>query len=316
MDISVALPMRSWDGKELEGFAKMADEGPFAAVNVGERLCYDNHDPLIALAMLGALTKRIRLMTGIVVLPIHEPVSFAKQVASLDRLTGGRLVLGLGVGPRKPDFDATQSNWHDRGKRFEAQVAIMRRVWSGQPPYDKSELATEPVSPPVQSDKDKPWTWAPPAEGTEPVPPFLPAGRPPLIFGGFADVPLRRAGRLADGFHSFDFAPDVVLHQQRYRVVQQAWDDAARPGKPWLIASTFFSLGPNAREIYDQGMREFYGYTEEMHKWASASNALTSPQAIRDAVKRFEDAGVDEMLFATSHHLGPEALGWLADAIG
>lgn len=316
MDISVALPMRSWDGKELEAFAKMAEGGPFATINVGERLCYDNHDPLIALSVLGGMTKRIKLMTGIVVLPIHEPVALAKRVASLDLLTGGRLVLGLGVGPRKPDFDATKSNWHDRGKRFEEQIAIMRRVWSGQPPYEKSGSATQPASLQPSADKDQPWVWAPPNEGTEPVPPFPPAGRPPLIFGGFADVQLCRAGRLADGFHSFDFAPDVALHTQRYRVVKQAWDEAGRKGKPWLITSTFFSLGPNAREIYDQGIREFYGYTEEMHKWASASNALTSPQAIRDAIKRFEDAGSDEMLFVSSHHLGPEAFGWLADAIG
>jgi alkanesulfonate monooxygenase SsuD/methylene tetrahydromethanopterin reductase-like flavin-dependent oxidoreductase (luciferase family) len=287
MDIAVALPMRNYQADELAGFANVAENSAFSCINVGERLCFDDHEALTALSVLAGMTQRVRLMTGVLVLPVHDPVVLAKRAASLDILSNGRLVLGVGVGSRKPDFDVTGADWHTRGIRTEEQIAIMRRVWSGEPPYP----------------------------GTEPVAPQPPRGRPPIIIGGFSEPALRRAGRIADGFHSFDFSPDPRLHEERYRIIKKAWDESGRAGKPRLIASTFFSLGPNAREIYEQGMAEFYGYTEEMRRWAMAPDALTTPGAIRDSVKRFEDAGVDEVLFATAHHLGPESWEWLADAL-
>jgi alkanesulfonate monooxygenase SsuD/methylene tetrahydromethanopterin reductase-like flavin-dependent oxidoreductase (luciferase family) len=197
-------------------------------------------------------------------------------------------VFGLGVGPREADFAVTHSVWGDRGRRFEAQLAVMRKVWSGEAPY----------------------------EGTTPVGPTLPSGRPEVIIGGFADVALRRAGRLADGIRSFDFAPDISLHAQRYAVVREAWNAAGRPGKPRIIASTYFSLGPGARETYETGMREYYGYDADTRQWAMTDTALTTPTAIRDAVSRFEDAGIDEMVFATALPLGPESWERLAEAIG
>lgn len=289
MDVGVSLPMRSYSGRELREFARVAEEGPFASVTVGERVANDNHDALSALAVLAGMTERIRLVTGVLVLPIHDPVTLAKRAATVDVLSEGRLVLGLGVGPREPDFAVTRSSWGDRGRRFEQQLATMHRVWRGESPY----------------------------EGTDVVGPTLADGRPEVIIGGFADVALRRAGRLADGVRSFDFAPDVELHRQRYAIVRQAWDDAGRgPGRPRLIASTYFSLGPDARDVYEAGMREYYGYDDDTQQWSMTDTALTSPSAIRDAVKRFEDAGVDEMVFATALHLGPDSWSRLADAIG
>lgn len=292
MDIGISIPMRNYGREELAVWAKMAEEGPFSSVTTGERLCYPNHDPMTVLSVVAGMTERIRLHAGVVVGPLHNPVTLAKRAASLDILSGGRLMLGVGAGPRKPDFDASKMCWTDRGKRHEEMLKIMRRVWRGEPPY----------------------------EGTEPVPPVLAPGRPQLIGGGFVDASIRRAGRLCDGFHSFDFNPEVSLHVERFRKVQEAWDEAERPGKPWLLASTFFCLGPNASEIYRASMDEFYGETKgyaigDMQNWAASSRALTSREAIRDAIKRFEDAGFDEILLATSYHLGPESLGWLADVI-
>lgn len=313
MEISVSVPRHIWDHEKIAAFAKVIDEGPFASINFGERICFNGHDSMISLAILGGLTKRVKLMTGVLILPIHNPVLLAKQAASLYLLTGGRFSLGLGTGPRKPDFDAARANWHTRGKRFEEAIHVMRRVWAGQPPYDTVE---DFGGKPEKSGNQLPYAWAPETTTTEPVPPFLPAGKPELYFGGFADVQLKRAGRLADGLHSFDFAPDPAIHLERYRIVQEAWDAAGRPGKPRLIASTFYALGNDADRIYEEGISDAYGYDEDMRKWALGIKGPTSPQAVLDTIKRFEDAGIDELSFASAHYLGPDALSLLADVIG
>ena len=99
-------------------------------------------------------------------------------------------------------------------------------------------------------------------------------------------------------------------------MVKQAWDDAGRPGSPRLIASTFYALGPNAHEIYEEGIRDSYGYDEKMLQWALGTSGPTSPQAVRDTIKRFEDAGIDELVLASAHYLGPDALSLLADVVG
>jgi alkanesulfonate monooxygenase SsuD/methylene tetrahydromethanopterin reductase-like flavin-dependent oxidoreductase (luciferase family) len=288
MDIGVSLPMRSYTRAELEGFARAADEGPFASVSVGERIVYDNHDAMASLAVLAGLTRRVRLGTGVLVLPIHEPTMLAKQCATLDKLSEGRFVLGLGVGPRENDFDATGNDWTSRGRRFEEQLAQLKRIWRGEP----ARPGCDAIGPtPVQ------------------------AGGPTIIIGGFVDVALERAGRLADGLRTFDFAPEVTIHHQRIAVVERAWREAGRPGKPWIIASTYFALGPDARAVYEAGMREYYGYEASMREWALSDTSLTSPGAIGDAIKRFRDGGIDEMVFATAHHQGPESWNRLADVV-
>jgi alkanesulfonate monooxygenase SsuD/methylene tetrahydromethanopterin reductase-like flavin-dependent oxidoreductase (luciferase family) len=288
MDIAVTLPMRALDGEELLAWGRAVEDGPFAGVSHGERVCYENHDPLIAHAVLAGATKRIRLTTGVNVLPIQNEVIFAKQCASLERLSGGRFVLGIGVGPRQADFAATRSEWSTRARRFEEQFAAMKRVWAGEAPY----AGADPVGPPT-----------------------LRPGGPEIHIGGFADVALRRAGRLADGLRSFDFAPDPAIHRQRYAVAAAAWEEAGRAGRLKLVASTYFSLGPDAREVYDASMRDYYGYEESMVAWSDEPTALVAPQAIADAIKRFEDAGVDEMGFAAASHQGPESVHRLAEAV-
>jgi alkanesulfonate monooxygenase SsuD/methylene tetrahydromethanopterin reductase-like flavin-dependent oxidoreductase (luciferase family) len=118
-------------GKQLIEWAKKADGGPFSSMGLIDRLVYDNYDPLIALAAAAGATHRIRLMTTILLAPLHSAAVLAKQVASLDALSGGRLTLGLGVGIREDDFQAASVPFHTRGKAFDEQLATMQRIWSG-----------------------------------------------------------------------------------------------------------------------------------------------------------------------------------------
>ena len=94
---------------------------------------YPNYEELIALAAAAAVTSRIRLTTSILLGPLHTNTAlFAKQAASLDRISGGRLVLGLGIGGREDDFAASGLTMAGRGRRFDEQLDEMRRIWAGE----------------------------------------------------------------------------------------------------------------------------------------------------------------------------------------
>jgi probable F420-dependent oxidoreductase len=136
-------------------------------------------DPLIWMAYVAAVTSRIKLATGILILPQHNPVVCAKQVASLDAMSGGRVLLGIGVGWLKEEFDALGVPFEDRGPRTDEYIAAMRELWAADEPtfrgafvrFDGAYMRPKPVRRAV-----------------------------PIIIGGQTRPAARRAGRLAQGF--------------------------------------------------------------------------------------------------------------------
>src|SRR5947207_8606802 len=105
MKIGIGFPANipGVQGKHLISWAKKADVGPFSSLGLIDRLVYDNYDPLIAFAAAAGATQRIRFTTSILLAPLHNAALLAKQAASLDAISGGRLTLGLGVGLREDD---------------------------------------------------------------------------------------------------------------------------------------------------------------------------------------------------------------------
>ncbi|MET0147097.1 MAG: TIGR03619 family F420-dependent LLM class oxidoreductase [Ilumatobacteraceae bacterium] len=135
-------------------------------------------DPLVWLAWAGALTSRILLGTGIIVLPQQHPLVVAKQVATLDRLTGGRVILGVGAGWLREEYDALDADFDSRGPRMDEHIEVLRRAWSpGPTAFTGRHVTFDPVH-------------------VEPTP----AHRVPIHIGGHSPAAARRAGRLADGF--------------------------------------------------------------------------------------------------------------------
>jgi alkanesulfonate monooxygenase SsuD/methylene tetrahydromethanopterin reductase-like flavin-dependent oxidoreductase (luciferase family) len=137
----------------------------------------------VQLAAAAALTERVRLWTTLVVLPAHNAVQVAKDMASVDRLSDGRLTVGVGVGGRRQDFEAIGGDFGHRWQRMDEQVATMRRIWAQEPPF----------------------------EGSDPVgPPPVQVGGPPLVAGVMGPKALARAAQWAVGVDDPTSITEVV----------------------------------------------------------------------------------------------------------
>ena len=136
-------------------------------------------DPLIWMAYVAARTSTIKLGTGILILPQHSPVITAKQVATLDAMSGGRVLLGIGVGWLKEEFDAIGASFADRAARTDEYVAVLRALWGEERPSFQGRFVRF----------DGAYCRPRPAQGTVPI-----------HVGGHSKAAARRAGRLGDGF--------------------------------------------------------------------------------------------------------------------
>ena len=268
MDIGIGLPatIPGTRGSLILDWAKRADSGPFSSLGILDRLVYPNYEPLITLAAAAAVTDRVRLMPTVLLAPLRGGGVLAKQAATIDGLSAGRLTLGLGVGAREDDFDAAPASFHDRGRRLEEQLDLMKRIWSGQPVSDE----VGPIGPP-------------PAR----------SGGPELLIGGYTPVSIRRVGRWADGFISGG-VPDPEQVRQMFDLAKESWREEGREGRPRLVASLYYALGPNAARGGDY-IRHYYSYSgpraDDM-----ARSIPSSPEAVDNLIRAFGDVGADEVI--------------------
>ena len=166
MDVGIGLPstIRGAEREQVLEWARRAEARGFSSLGTIDRIVYDNYEPLIALAAAAAVTERIRLATTILIAPYRANGALvAKQAASVDRLSNGRLVLGVAVGGREDDYEASGVDFRTRGRRFEAMLAQWEKVWGGE------------------------------SFGTAGA--IGPRARPTLIIGGSAHVTFERAAR-------------------------------------------------------------------------------------------------------------------------
>ena len=171
-------------------------------------------DPLIWMATMAAVTTKLRFMTGVIILPLRNPLVLAKQVATLDALSGGRIELGIGVGWLREEFEALGIPFEKRGKRSDEYIAAMRKLWA----EDGTSFSGEFVNFHEVSSNPKPVH-----------------GRVPIVIGGHSEAAARRAGRLGDGF--FPSIGSQVDTVPLFDVVRRAAEAAGRdPGTIEIMA--------------------------------------------------------------------------------
>jgi alkanesulfonate monooxygenase SsuD/methylene tetrahydromethanopterin reductase-like flavin-dependent oxidoreductase (luciferase family) len=202
-------------------------------------------------------------MTDILLAATREPVLLAKQAATLDQLSRGRFVLGIGAGGRIDDFTTTGLDFHTRGKRLDADLDLMHRAWRGEPVPGSSQ----PVTPrPVNGHSV------------------------PIAFGGQSERAIARLAKYGIGYTLGGGTPQSMAGM--IERVNAAWKDAGREGKPRFWALTYFALGDEVAAEAEQNLAGYYGdYGGRV--WGGA---IKTAAEAKQRVQAFSDVGCDEFI--------------------
>jgi alkanesulfonate monooxygenase SsuD/methylene tetrahydromethanopterin reductase-like flavin-dependent oxidoreductase (luciferase family) len=261
MRIGIGLPntLAGADRDLLVTWAERADDGPFTSLGVFDRLVYHSTDPLSTLATCAGLTDDVRLATSIVAGPLRNDALLAKQAATIDMLSDGRLTLGLALGARRADYEAAGADYEGRGRRFSQQLSQLREYWKGD------DLGPTPVQ----------------------------EGGPQLLVGGDSDPTFQRVGRYADGY-IHGGGPPRAFGTQADRA-RAAWQEAGRPDEPDLWGHGYVALGEDAAERGREYLLDYYEFTGPFAE-RIAEGLLTTPQEVLQFCRGYEEAGCDELI--------------------
>jgi alkanesulfonate monooxygenase SsuD/methylene tetrahydromethanopterin reductase-like flavin-dependent oxidoreductase (luciferase family) len=268
MDVGIGLPttIRGVPRRTVLDWARRSEEAGFSSLGTIDRIVYGNWESLIGLAAAGAVTERIGLVTQILIAPLRSSTALlAKQAATLDTLSEGRLTLGLAVGGRQDDFAASGVDFHRRGRLFEAQLDELRRIWGGE------------------------------SRGTAgAIGPGVGRGRPRVLVGGTSPPAFRRAATYGDGWTSGGGGPPAFA--QGAAAARDAWRAAGREGAPNQQALAYNALGPDAVANANGYLRDYYGFLPEQYQDMIVGGAATSEERVREYRAAFEEAGCDELI--------------------
>ncbi|HTQ69008.1 MAG TPA: LLM class flavin-dependent oxidoreductase [Solirubrobacteraceae bacterium] len=269
MNVGIGLPnaVRGVEKESIVDWARRAEDAGFASLGTIDRIVYPNYEPLIALAAAAAVTDRIELVTDILIAPLRSNVAlFAKQAATLDSLSGGRLTLGLGVGGRPDDFEVSGVDFARRGRIVDQQLQELTALWGGQ-----GDVGPAPV------------------RG---------GGRPGLLIGGGADVVYARAARYADGWTMGGGTPEMFAEAREKAVA--AWAAAGREGSPRTMALFYFSLAGDAERVAGESLGDYYAFLGD-YAAQVAAGAAKDADTVRQYLSAYEAAGADDVIcFPTS----------------
>jgi alkanesulfonate monooxygenase SsuD/methylene tetrahydromethanopterin reductase-like flavin-dependent oxidoreductase (luciferase family) len=282
MDIGIGLPnaIRGVDRAGIVDWARRAEAAGFASLGTIDRIAFANYESLISLAAAGAVTERVRLVTDILIEPLRSNTAlFAKQAATIDNMTGGRLVLGLAVGGRPNDFEISGVDFGSRGRAFENALVELNSIWSGE---------TE-VGPPTASGK-----------------------RPTVLIGGQSDKAMERAAKHADGWTMGGGTPDNM--KDALAKLDDAWKAAGRDDTPKNMALMYFALGDDAEAVAKEKLGDYYSFLGD-YADQIVSGAAKDADTVKAYVQGFEAAGADELMIFPANN-DPAQVELLAEAVG
>ena len=281
MDVGIGLPstIPGVEADQVLEAARKAEGAGFASLGVLDRLVYDNFEPLVTFAAVAAVTERIRLTTAVINAPWRaNPALLAKQAATLDKLSGGRLTLGVGLGGREDDYEHSGVPAERKGERMDALLDTLRAEWNGGPVGPK----------PVQADG------------------------PTLLVGGGVQATFERAARVGDGWIMGGGTPDQLA--EGAEATRKAFREAGRDEEPRIAALCYFGLGPDGEEEARKDLLHYYAWLGDDIAEMIAGSAATDAQTAAGYRDAFEQAGCQELIyFPTSPD--PRQVELLAEAV-
>jgi alkanesulfonate monooxygenase SsuD/methylene tetrahydromethanopterin reductase-like flavin-dependent oxidoreductase (luciferase family) len=270
MDVGICLPY-SEPGitrKTLVDWCKAIEDSPLTALSCGERISGpDAMEMRAMIAGAGLLTERVRIVTTLYILPMHNAVWAAKEIATLDVLTDGRVDVVVGTGGRPNDYRAVGADFETRNKRLPRQVQQMRDIWAGKLPFEGSEV----IGP------------TPHQKGG------------PRVLGGFAGPKaIHNSAAWADGLYGFSIPGHASEIKQKMDWFQEGWDAAGRQGKPYKIGGFWYSLADGAKAGLHHYVYEYLKIAG--HDFAtSVADTMTQhdPGAVLDTMRAMRETGID-----------------------
>jgi probable F420-dependent oxidoreductase len=276
---------------ELTAFVELVDRCGYDSLWVGDHISFPVpiFDPLLQLAQAAVVSRRLTLGTSVLLLPLRHPTPVAKQVTTLDHLTEGRLILGVGVGGEFPkEYAACDVPHNERGARLAEGVQVLRKFFSGEPVSHKGRFYG-------------------PFEDVPMRPPPRQPGGPPIWFAGRKEAALRRIGRLGDGYLAYVITPD--MYRTALETIALAADAAGRSPGPFGTGHLLFTRLDDAYETALDRATETLSvrYAMDFRKAAARYCALGTPEQVAERIREFHAAGVRHVVLDL---LGPYEERW------
>jgi len=267
VEIGIGLPttIPGATREQVIEWARRADGAGFSSLGTIDRLVYPNFEPLVALGAAAVVTERARLLTSVMLLPWRQNAALvAKQAASVHTLSNGRLVLGVAVGGRPDDYEASGVPMEGRGSRIVEMLDEMKRVWAGE---------------------ERGYAGA--------IGPDVSAAPPSLILGGLVDATFRRAAEHADGWILGAQPPENVPEPRDK--LRAAFREAGRSEAPRALALSYFSLDDDPERQVRKTIGDYYSFAGE-YADRIVDVAAKGEDAIGERVRAFEEAECDELI--------------------
>ncbi len=271
MKIGICLPYMKagLTRDDYLGWFQAVDAGPFHSLCCGERVHGPTMDMRVLLAAAAATTTRVEISPTLYVLPMHNATRVAKEIATLDILSGGRVRhVSLGFGGREKDYEAVGAQYKGRYGRMVQQVEDLRRIWRGE------EIV--------------------PGAGAIGPTPTRPEG-PKLLAGVMGPKSIERCSQWADGLYAWSFNGERDELARAFAMADAAWERSQRRDKPYRLGGCWYTLAEDGqRKLYDY----IYNYMAiEGHEIATMMAQTvhrSSPDAVREALDNAESAGCEE----------------------
>jgi probable F420-dependent oxidoreductase len=270
-----------WEPKidELVSIVELVDRCGYDSIWMGDHVSFPipMMDPLLMIAQAAVVSRRLTFGTGVYLLPLRHPAPVAKQVSTLDHLTEGRLIFGVGVGGEFPkEYELCGVPIEERGARLSEGMKVLRKLWSGEAvSHDSRFYNFEDI--PMQ-------------------PPARQAGGPPIWCGGRSDAALRRAGRLSDGYVSYVITPDMFAGA--LDKIEKAAEEAERKigsfGTGHLLFTRIDDTYEKALDVATETLS--VRYAMDFRKAAQRYAALGTPAQVGEKIREFHAAGVRHIM--------------------
>lgn len=281
--------------EEMREWVELVDHCGFDSLWVGDHISFPVAilDPLLQLAQAAVVSRRLVFGTSVYLLPLRHPVPVAKQVATLDHLTEGRLIFGVGVGGEFPkEYEVCGVPLKERGARLSEAIPMMRMLWSGAPASHGGGLY-------------------PAFDGVAMQPPPRQTGGPPIWCGGRSEGALRRTGRLGDGWLAYVVTPEMYGTAIKKIAVAAAGRAITRFGTGLLLFTRLGSTYEEALEAATITLSQRYAM--DFRRAAERYAALGPPRQVAESIRAFHAAGVRHVLLDI---VGPyeerhDQIGWI-----